>query len=133
MIDVGGTILQISVSALTVVVKGHQEGIVQQQIKTMGLREWLSLVVAWIVSRIYAETSSLRGFISPPRTSCLKLVAVKRSSRSTPAPANMSHLHQDRWVGSAAVLQPQPEGGNETPFQCRPCIGQTAEPQSGNA
>jgi hypothetical protein len=78
MIDVGGTILQISVIALTVVVKGHQEGIVQQQIKTMGLRRWLSLAVAWIVNWIYTETSSFREFISPPpRTLCLKLVAVK--------------------------------------------------------
>ena len=82
MIDVGGTILQISVSALTVVVKGHQEGIVQQQIKTMGLREWLSLVVAWIVSRIYAETSSLREFISPSRTPCLKQLGAKSSIAS---------------------------------------------------
>jgi hypothetical protein len=77
MIDVG--ILQMSVSVLTVAVKGHQEGIVQQQIKAMGLRQWLSLVVAWIVNWIYAEASSIREFIAPPpRTLCLKLVAGKR-------------------------------------------------------
>jgi hypothetical protein len=57
MIDVGGTILQMSVSALTVAVKAHQEGVVQQQIKTMGLRQWLSLVVAWFVNWIYTKTS----------------------------------------------------------------------------
>jgi hypothetical protein len=80
MIDVGGTILQISVTALTVAVKDHQEGIVQQQIKTMGLRQWLSLAVAWIVNWFYTETSSLSEFISPPPwTLSLKLVAVKRA------------------------------------------------------
>jgi hypothetical protein len=62
MIDVGGTILQISVIALTVAVKGHQEGIVQQQIKTMGLRQWLSLVSAWLVERAYTEVATLRDF-----------------------------------------------------------------------
>jgi hypothetical protein len=57
MIDVA--ILQISVSILTVAVKGHQEGIIQQQITAMGLRQWLSLVVAWIVNWIYVKASSI--------------------------------------------------------------------------
>jgi hypothetical protein len=98
MIDVGGTILQISVIALTVAVKGHQEGIVQQQIKTMGLRQWLSLAVAWIVNWFYTETSSLSEFISPPpRTLSLKLVAVKRA-----VPTKLSVLERSIFTGPTA-------------------------------
>ena len=69
-----------SVSVLTVAVKGHQEGIVQQQIKAMGLRQWLSLVVAWIVNWIYAEASSICEFIAASApTFCPEPVARKES------------------------------------------------------
>jgi hypothetical protein len=108
MIDVGGTILQMSVIALTVAVKGHQEGIVQQQIKTVGLRQWLSLAVAWIVNWIYAETSSLREFISPPPpTLCLKLVAVKRA-----VPTKLSVLK--RSILTARLLADVRDGSRAT-------------------
>jgi hypothetical protein len=88
-----------SVSALTVAVKGHQEGVVQQQIKTMGLRQWLSLAVAWIVNWTVTETFSLRDFISPPpRTLCLKLVAVKRA-----VPTKLSVLERSIFTGPTAA------------------------------
>jgi hypothetical protein len=59
-------------------VKGNQDGIVQQQIQTVGLRQWLSLVAAWIVETIYTEVAGLRYFVAPaPRAVRLKTVTVK--------------------------------------------------------
>jgi hypothetical protein len=46
-------------------VKGNQNGIVQQQIETMGLRQWLSLVAAWIIDSIHADIVKLHTFIAP--------------------------------------------------------------------
>jgi hypothetical protein len=50
--------------------------IVQQQIETMGLRQWLSLVSAWLVERAYTEVATLRDF-SPTvfRQQPVKIVA----------------------------------------------------------
>jgi hypothetical protein len=62
MSDTPITLLRLSVSLITFAVKGHQGGIVQQQIETMGLRQWLSLVSAWLVERAYTEIATLRDF-----------------------------------------------------------------------
>jgi hypothetical protein len=44
MSDLTATILRTSVSILTAAVRGSSGGILQQQIKTMGLQQWLVFV-----------------------------------------------------------------------------------------
>jgi hypothetical protein len=55
-------ILRLSFGILTFAVRGNQDSIVQRQIETMGLRQWLSLVSAWLVERAYTEVATLRDF-----------------------------------------------------------------------
>jgi hypothetical protein len=56
------TLLRLSVMGLALAAKGNPGGIVQQQIETMGLRQWLSLVSLWLVERAYSEIATLRDF-----------------------------------------------------------------------
>jgi hypothetical protein len=56
------TLFRFSVTVLALAAKGNPGGIVQQQIETMGLRQWLSLVSAWLVESVYAEIATLRDF-----------------------------------------------------------------------
>jgi hypothetical protein len=46
-------------------VRGNQDSVVQQQIETIGLRQWLSLVATWILEAIYSETAKFRHFVMP--------------------------------------------------------------------
>jgi hypothetical protein len=65
-------------NVLAFIVKGNQNGMVQQQIETMGLRQWLPLVVAWIIDSIYADIVKLHTFIAPHlRALYLKSVTAK--------------------------------------------------------
>lgn len=65
-------------NVLAFAVKGNQNGIVQQQIETMGLRQWLSLVAAWIIDSIHADIVRLHTFIAPHlRALYLKSVIAK--------------------------------------------------------
>ena len=54
------TLLRLSVMGLALAAKGNPGGIVQQQIETMGLRQWLSLVSLWLVERAYSEIATIR-------------------------------------------------------------------------
>jgi hypothetical protein len=74
MSDLTATILRTSVSVLAAAVRGNPDGIVQQQIRTMGLQQWLAFVVLWSVETIYADVSD---FIAPARTIHLRSVAVE--------------------------------------------------------
>lgn len=56
------TLLRLSVMALPLAAKGNPGGIVQQQIETMGLWQWLSLVSLWLAERTYSEFAILRDF-----------------------------------------------------------------------
>lgn len=51
------TLFRFSVTVLALAAKGNPGGIVQQQIATMGLWQWLSFVSAWLVENVYAEIS----------------------------------------------------------------------------
>ena len=56
------TLFRFSVIVLALAAKGNPGGIVQQQIETMGLRQWLSLVSLWLAERTYSEFAILRDF-----------------------------------------------------------------------
>jgi hypothetical protein len=56
------TLLRLSVMALALAAKGNPGGIVRQQIETMGLRQWLSLVSLWLVESVYAEIATVHDF-----------------------------------------------------------------------
>jgi hypothetical protein len=60
------TLFRFSVIVLALAAKGNPGGIVQQQIETMGLRQWLSLVSVWLVERTYSEIATLRDFSAAP-------------------------------------------------------------------
>jgi hypothetical protein len=66
MSDTAITFLRLSVSLLMFAVKGSQDGIVQPQIGTIGLRAWLSLLAVWIVERVCAEVGRFRNSIVQP-------------------------------------------------------------------
>ena len=77
MSDISASIFRVSMNVLTFV-KGNQNGIVQQQIETMGLRQWLSLVAAWIIDSIHADIVRLHTFMAPHlRALYLKSVIAK--------------------------------------------------------
>lgn len=69
---------------LAFVVKGNQNGIVQQQIETMGLRQWLSLVAAWIIDSIHADIVKLHTFIAPHLRALYLRSATARPGVPTP-------------------------------------------------
>ncbi|MGB5184477.1 MAG: hypothetical protein WBO12_20125 [Xanthobacteraceae bacterium] len=52
-------------NVLAFAVKGNQNGVVQRQIETMGLRQWLSLVAAWIIDSIHVDFVRFHTFIAP--------------------------------------------------------------------
>jgi hypothetical protein len=56
------TLFRFSVFVLALAAKGNPGGIVQQQIETMGLRQWLSLVSLWLVESVCAEIATLHDF-----------------------------------------------------------------------
>jgi hypothetical protein len=56
------TLFRFSVIVLALAAKGNPGGIVQQQIETMGLRQWLSLVSLWLVESVYAEIATVHDF-----------------------------------------------------------------------
>jgi hypothetical protein len=60
MSEIPVILFQLSVSFIALAAKANQDGIVQQQIETMGLRQWLSLVSAWLVETAYSEVAILR-------------------------------------------------------------------------
>ena len=53
MSEIPITLFQLSVSLIALAAKANQDGIVRQQIETMGLRQWLSLVTAWTAERLF--------------------------------------------------------------------------------
>jgi hypothetical protein len=61
MSEIPITLFQLSVS-IALAAKANQDGIVQQQIETMGLRQWLSLVAAWTAERLFTEAARLHEF-----------------------------------------------------------------------
>jgi hypothetical protein len=65
MSDISASIFRVSMNILAFAVKGNQNGIVQRQIETMGLRQWLSLVAAWIIDSIYVDIVRFHTFIAP--------------------------------------------------------------------
>jgi hypothetical protein len=75
MSDLTATILRTSVNVLTAAVRGSSDGILQQQIKTMGLQQWLVFVALWIVETIYADASRLREFTASAPNVHLRSVA----------------------------------------------------------
>jgi len=56
------TLFRFSVTVLALAAKGNPGRIVQQQIATMGLWQWLSFVSAWLVENVYAEISHSSRF-----------------------------------------------------------------------
>jgi hypothetical protein len=62
MSDTSITLLRLSANLAMFALKGKQGGMVQQQIETMELRQWLSLVSAWSIERAYSEVAALRDF-----------------------------------------------------------------------
>jgi hypothetical protein len=77
-------LLRLSVSLITFALKGSQDGIVRRRIDVMGLRQWLSLVAAWITETVYAEVARLRDLIVPlPPGAHFKPVTAKNSYLST--------------------------------------------------
>jgi hypothetical protein len=65
MDEISRTIFRLSFGVLTFAMRGNQDGIVQQQIETIGLPQWLSLAATWILEAIYSETAKFRGFVMP--------------------------------------------------------------------
>jgi hypothetical protein len=63
MNEISRTIFRLSFGVLTFAVRGNQDSIVQRQIETIGLRQWLSLVATWILEAIYSETAQFRDFV----------------------------------------------------------------------
>jgi hypothetical protein len=64
MNEISRTIFRLSFGVLTFAVRGNQDSVVQQ-IETIGLRQWLSLVATWILEAIYSETAKFRDFVMP--------------------------------------------------------------------
>jgi hypothetical protein len=56
------TLLRFSIIVLALAAKGNPGGIVRQQIETMGLWQWLSLVSLWLLERTYSEIATVRDF-----------------------------------------------------------------------
>ena len=83
MSDISASIFRVSMNILAFAVKGNQNGIVQQQIETMGLRQWLSLVAAWIVDSIHAVIVRLHTFIGPH----LRVLYIKFATARPAVPA----------------------------------------------
>jgi hypothetical protein len=79
MSDLTITIVRTSVNLVAAAVRGGQDGIVQQQIRTMGLRQWISFVALWIIVTVSADLSGLHDFITPARSEYLRPAAVKLS------------------------------------------------------
>jgi hypothetical protein len=52
MSDMSASIFRVSMNVLTFAVKGNQNGIVQQQIETMGLRQWLSVAATCAAGKL---------------------------------------------------------------------------------
>jgi hypothetical protein len=77
MSDLTATILRTSVSVLAAAVRESPDGIVQQQIRTIGLHQWLAFVALWIVETICAYVSRFNDFIAPARSIHLRSVAVE--------------------------------------------------------
>jgi hypothetical protein len=81
MTDLARTILRASIGVVSFAVKGNQDGIVQQQIQIMGLRQWLSLVVAWAFDWVYPAPAKIHecvAIVVPPLQNFqLKPVAAK--------------------------------------------------------
>jgi hypothetical protein len=65
MSDISASIFRVSMNILAFAVKGNQNGVVQWQIETMGLRQWLSLVAAWIIDSIHVDIVRFHTFIAP--------------------------------------------------------------------
>ncbi len=65
MDEISRTIFRLSFGVLTFAVRGNQDSVVRQQIETIGLRQWLSLVATWILEAIYTETAKFRDFVVP--------------------------------------------------------------------
>jgi hypothetical protein len=65
MNEISRTIFRLSFGVLTFAVRGNQDSVVQQQIETIGLRQWLSLVTTWIIEAIYSDTAKFRDFVVP--------------------------------------------------------------------
>jgi hypothetical protein len=65
MNEISRTIFRLSFSVVAFSVRGNQDSVVQQQIETIGLRQWLFLVATWILEAIYSETAQFRGFVMP--------------------------------------------------------------------
>jgi hypothetical protein len=65
MNEISRTIFRLSFGVLTFAVRGNQDSIIQQQIETIGLRQWLSLVATWILDAIYGETAQFGDFVAP--------------------------------------------------------------------
>jgi hypothetical protein len=57
MSDTTIMLLRLSANLAMFAMKGKQDGIVQQQIEAMGLHQWLCLVAAWIVERVFIEAA----------------------------------------------------------------------------
>jgi hypothetical protein len=78
MTEISRTIFRLSFGVLTFAVRGNQDSVVQQQIETIGLPQWLSLVATWIIEAIYSETAKFRDFVVPsPQLLRLKPVMAK--------------------------------------------------------
>jgi hypothetical protein len=77
MTEMSRTIFRLSFGVLTFAVRGNQDSVVQQ-IETIGLRQWLSLVATWIIEAVYSETAKFRDFVVPsPQLLRLKPVMAK--------------------------------------------------------
>jgi hypothetical protein len=64
MNEISRTIFRLSFGVLTFAARGNQDSVVQQ-IETIGLRQWLSLVATWILEAIYSETAKFCHFVMP--------------------------------------------------------------------
>src|SRR5713101_7695468 len=87
MDEISRTIFRLSFGVLTFAVRGNLDSIVQQQIETIGLRQWLSLVATWILETTCTETAQFRDFVVPsPQLLRLKAAMAKIA---VPAPIYM--------------------------------------------
>ena len=58
------TLSQVSVTLIAFAIKGNQDG-TAQQIHTMGLLPWLSLVAVWMAERVHTEAARIRELLAP--------------------------------------------------------------------
>ncbi len=77
MDEISRAIFRLSFGVLTFAVRGNQDSVVQQQIETIGLRQWLSFVALWTAETISADLSGLHDFIAPARGMYLRPLAAK--------------------------------------------------------